>query len=47
LVDMRTTLEYAARHDGEIIQISRQEYAALIDSIGIVGRLIREREERP
>jgi hypothetical protein len=46
LVDMRDELERAAFPDGALIQLSREQYERLIDSIGVIARLVREREDQ-
>jgi hypothetical protein len=46
LVDMQTELEQAGCPDGEIIQMTRQQNDALVNSAKEIARLVREMEER-
>jgi hypothetical protein len=45
LLTVRDTLEYAGRPDGDRIEITRQQFDAIIDDLAIVGRLIRKMSE--
>jgi hypothetical protein len=46
LVEIRDQLELAARPDGEIIMITRQQVDSILNDIGCVARLICEMAER-